>query len=142
MFTVFRLKGDFPHGADMNFAAETLRQGVHRVIVFQALLSLVVAAGFGYVCGGPSILSALYGGAIAVLLSAWLGRGVMRAVGLGSLYANALTRYAAAVLFLGIGMGVLKLTPLPLIVAFAVAQFGFLAGAQRSENESRLKSND
>jgi hypothetical protein len=29
-------------------------------------------------------------------------------------------------------MGVLKLTPLPLIVAFAVAQLGFLAGVQRN----------
>lgn len=121
-----------PHGADMNFVAETLRQGVRRVIMFQALLTLLIAAGFGYARGGPDILSALYGGAVAVLLSAWLGRGVKRAVGLGSLYANALTRYASAMLFLGIGMGVLKLTPLPLIVAFAVAQLGFLAGVQRN----------
>jgi ATP synthase protein I len=126
----------------MNFAAETLRKGVRRVIVFQALLTLLVAAGFGYARGGQGFLSALYGGAVAVLLSAWLGRGVKRAVGLGSLYANALTRYAAAMLLLGIGMGVLKLTPLPLIVAFAVAQLGFLASVMRNENESRPKSDN
>ena len=116
----------------MSFAAETLRKGVRRVILFQALLTLLVAAGFGYVRGRPELLSAMYGGVVAILLSAWLGRGVKRAVGLGSLYANALTRYATAMLFLGIGMGVLKLTPLPLIVAFAVAQLGFLAGVQRN----------
>lgn len=111
---------------------QTLREEVRRVIVFQALLTLLVAAGFGYARGGQSILSALYGGAVAVLLSAWLGRGVTRAAGLGTLFANAITRYAAAIVFLGIGMGVLKLTPLPLIVAFAVAQFGFLASMRRS----------
>ena len=34
-------------------------------------------------------------------------------------------------LFLGLGLGVIKLAPLPLIVAFAVAQFGFLADMRR-----------
>ena len=71
-----------------------------------------------------------------MLLSGWLGRGVLRSTGLGSLYANAITRYGAAMLFLGLGMGALKLAPLPLIVAFAVAQFGFLANTrQRNEAE-------
>ena len=111
----------------MNFAAETLRKGVRRVLLFQALLTLLVAAVFGVARGRFELLSALYGGAVAVLLSAWLGRGVLRSSGLGSLYANAITRYGAAMLFLGLGLGVIKLAPLPLIVAFAVAQFGFLA---------------
>ncbi|GAB4508230.1 MAG: hypothetical protein Tsb0026_06600 [Sulfuricaulis sp.] len=106
---------------------ETLRKGVRRVLLFQTLLTLLVAAAFGVAHGRYDFLSALYGGAVAVLLSGWLGRGVLRSTGLGSLYANAITRYGAAMLFLGLGMGVLKLAPLPLIVAFAVAQFGFLA---------------
>lgn len=116
----------------MNFAAETLRKGVRRVILFQGLLTLLVAAGFGYVRGGPDILSAMYGGVVAMLLSGWLGRGVLRASGLGSLFANAVTRYAAAMLFLGLGLGGLKLAPLPLIVAFAVAQLGYLANVHRT----------
>ncbi len=110
-----------------NLRMETLRKGVRRVLLFQALLTLLVAAAFGVARGRYEFLSALYGGAVAVLLSGWLGRGVLRSTGLGSLYANAITRYGAAMLFLGLGMGVLKLAPLPLIVAFAVAQFGFLA---------------
>ena len=111
----------------MNFAAEKLRKGVRRVLLFQALLTLLVAAAFGVARGWYDFLSALYGGAVAVLLSGWLGRGVLRSTGLGSLYANMITRYGAAMLFLGLGMGVFKLAALPLIVAFAVAQFGFLA---------------
>lgn len=82
-------------------------------------------------------MSALYGGAITLLLTGWLGRGVWRARGLGALYANAITRYAAAMLFLGLGMGVLKLAPLPLIAAFAVAQFGFLANVRPATDAPR-----
>ncbi|MCR4302102.1 MAG: hypothetical protein NUV51_10865 [Sulfuricaulis sp.] len=115
----------------MSFAAETLRKGVRRVLLFQALLTLLVAAVFGVARGRYDFLSALYGGAVALLLSGWLGRGVLRAAGLGSLYANAITRYGAAMLFLGLGMGVIRLAPLPLIVAFAVAQLGFLAEMRR-----------
>lgn len=115
----------------MNFAAEQLRKGVRRVLLFQATLTLLAAAVFGVASGLFELLSALYGGAVAVLLSAMLGRGVARATGLGSLYANTITRYGAAVLFLGLGFGVIRLAPLPLIVAFAVAQFGFLADMRR-----------
>lgn len=113
----------------MSFAAAKLRKEVRRVLLFQALLTLLVAAVFGVARGRWDFLSALYGGATAMLLSAWLGRGAARAAGLGSLFANAVTRYGAAVVLLGVGMSVLELTPLPLIVAFAVAQFGFMAGA-------------
>ena len=111
----------------MIFAAEQLRKGVRRVLLFQALMTLLVAAGFGIARGRYDFLSALFGGAVAMLLSGWLGRGVLRSTGLGSLFANAITRYGAAMLILGLGMGVIRLAPLPLIVAFAVAQFGFLA---------------
>lgn len=111
----------------MNLAADKLRKGVRRVLLFQALLTLLIAAGFGIVRGGPDFLSALYGGTTAILLTAWLGRGVLRGGGLGSMYANALTRYGAAMVLLGVGLGALKLAPLPLIIAFAVAQFGFVA---------------
>ena len=130
----------------MNFAAEkrhrdvpvadqrmkALRKGVRRVVLFQALLTLSVAAAFGYARGRYDFMSALYGGTVVMLLSAWLGRGVRRAAGLGALYANAITRYAAAVVLLGLGFGALKLAPLPLIIAFAVAQFGFLANVHRT----------
>ncbi len=111
----------------MNLVADKLRKGVRRVLLLQALLTLLIAAGFGWARGGPDFLSALYGGTTAMLLTAWLGRGVLRGGGLGSMYANAITRYGAAMLFLGVGLSVLKLAPLPLIMAFAAAQFGFVA---------------
>ena len=120
---------------------EALRKGVRRVVSFQALLTLLVAAVFGYVRGRAEFWSALYGGGTAILLSAWLGLGVWRARGLGSLYANFITRYGIAVLCLGLGLGILKLAPLPLIAAFAVAQFGFLANV-RSATDGRREEPD
>jgi len=116
---------------------ETLRKGVRRVVLFQALLTLVVAVVFGYTRGRPEFLSALYGGAAAVLSSGWLGFGVARARGLGSLYANAITRYGIAMLCLGLGLGLLKLAPLPLIAAFAIAQFGFLSNVGSATDARR-----
>src|SRR3972149_6019045 len=94
---------------------ETLRKGLRRVLLFQALLTLLAAAAFGVARGRYDFLSAMYGGAVAVVLSGWLGRGVLRSTGLGSLYANAITRYGAAMLFLGLGMGALKTGPPPLV---------------------------
>ena len=117
----------------MNSAAEALRREVRRVLLFQASFTLLVAAGFGYGRGWQGFLSAGYGGAAALLLTAWLGRGVQRASGLGSIYANTLTRYAAAIVILGLGMAALKLAPPPLILAFAVAQFGCLVLAPRAQ---------
>ena len=117
--------------APPNLAAAALRKGVRRVILLQALLTLLVAAVFGYARGSFDFLSALYGGVIAMLLTAYLGMGVSRARGLGSLYMHALTRYGAAILGLGLGRLVLKLAPLALIASFAVAQLGLLANAWR-----------
>lgn len=116
---------------------QALRKGVRRVVLFQALLTLLVAAVFGYTRGRTEFLSALYGGGSAILLSGWLGLGVWRARGLGSLYANFITRYGIAVLCLGLGLGILKLAPLPLIVAFAVGQFGFLANVGSATDTRR-----
>lgn len=117
--------------APPNLAAAVLRKGVRRVILLQALLALLVAAVFGYVHGGFDFLSALYGGFIAMLLTTYLGMGVARARGLGSLYMNAVTRYGAAILGLGLGIAVLKLAALALIASFAVAQLGLLANVWR-----------
>jgi len=76
-----------------------------------------------------------------MLLSGWLGFGVWRARGLGSLYASTITRYGIAVLCLGLGMGAWKLAPLPLIAAFSVTQFGFLANVRSATDARREESN-
>lgn len=119
----------------MSYAAENLRQSVRKVLLVQAVLTLLTGAAFFASLGSGAAFAALYGGAVA-LISTWLlGRRVQRtpdtpaqghAGGQLALYAGILPRFIVTLALLGIGIGGLKLLPIPLIVAFAVAQLGFL----------------
>ena len=122
----------------MTDAAEVLRRGIRRVALAQAVITLSLAAAFWYGRGSGEALGALYGGATALLISVWLGRGVKRAGALplqgsvlGALYANTVMRYVAAIVLLGLGLGSLELTPIPLVCAFVAAQFGVLANVRQ-----------
>ena len=113
---------------------DALSRDLRRVLLAQVLLSLLIAGGFGFARGLPECLAALYGGTITILITAWLARRVRRAsetatpgAGLIVIYSSAVVRYAAVVVLVGAGIGLLKLAPLPLLSAFAVTQFGFLA---------------
>jgi len=114
-----------------------LRHGVRRVMWAQALVTLVIAAVFASRDGARAALAAAYGGAVTMLISGWFGWRLQRvggqtpAGGLGVLYSSTVLRYAAAIVLLALGLGVLKLAPLPLVIAFGLAQFGFLANACR-----------
>lgn len=107
-------------------------RGVRRVVLTQGALTLLVAAGFGAAMGGPEALAALYGGAVAAAISGWqgwrlkrVGRGGGAASDMVALYVGVVQRYAAVFALLGLGLAVWRWAPLPLITAFAVAQFGY-----------------
>jgi len=113
---------------------DALSQDLRRVLWAQGLLTVLIAGGFGFAHGLPELLAALYGGMTTILITAWLARRVRRAgatatpaAGLMVIYSGAVVRYAAVVVLVGAGIGLLKLAPLPLLSAFAVTQFGFLA---------------
>lgn len=119
----------------MAYAAGNFQQGIRRVVLSQALLTLIVTAFLLFTRGGFEAVSACYGGATTILSSWWLGRRVRRAGefarqdlrgGQISLYVGAAQRFVTVLVLLGLGIGLLKLAPLPLIIAFAVAQLGFL----------------
>lgn len=118
--------------------AASLRQGRQRVIVAQGLLTLLVMTGFGWHGGAAQVLAAGYGGAVTILISGWLGWRLQRlnartspGSGLGLLYSSVVVRYVAAIVLLGLGLGVFRLSLLPLVVAFGLTQFGFFAAARR-----------
>lgn len=140
----------------MSYTADVFSQTIRRVLLTQAVLTLIVAAGFwlapvghqappeGWLEGlAPefvNMLSALYGGMVTMAGAWWLGSRVQRAgeiavhhprAGQMSLLAGAFARFAGAVLLMGVAFGVLKLAPIPVIVAFAAAQLGFLAGGSK-----------
>ncbi len=122
----------------------TVRRDARRVLQTQALLTLLIAGGFGFAHGLPAALAALYGGAITILITGWLARRVRQAgeaatpgAGLVVIYSSAVLRYAAVIVLVGTGIGLLKLSPLPLLSAFAVTQFGFLASLHTPKGVAR-----
>jgi len=118
----------------------TLSRGAIRVVVAQLALTLLVAGVFGVMRGRDALLAALYGGMVTVLVTGWLAWRLRRAgnagtaatAGLGVIYSSWVMRYVTVALLLAAGLGYLKLMPLPLLSAFAVTQFGFLASIRRS----------
>lgn len=111
---------------------------LRRVLWVQAFLTLLVVAGFGIHGGWRNAVAAGYGGAVTILISGWLGWRLRRigertqaVANLDFLYSSVALRYTAAIVLLALGLGVLGLSPLPLVVAFGLAQFGFLANVGR-----------
>jgi len=113
----------------MSYTDAVSRDAV-RVVLAQALLTLLIAGVFWVSGNGLQGLAALYGGGVTMVLTAWLAWRVRQAGtrggGLGSIFSGTVARYSLAALGMGVGMGLLKLPPLPLLVAFAVTQFGFV----------------
>ena len=125
-------------------ATEDFTKGLSRVVVTQLLLTLLLAVGFFVFQDRPvstaGAVAACYGGAVTIAISLWMAWWTQRttrsarglaAAGLGRLYLGNLARYALAIGLLAFGLGVLRLAPLPLVVAFAVTQFGYMATVQR-----------
>lgn len=122
----------------MTYAAEILRKGVRRVLRWQAGLSVTV--GLVVLFDGArsgrleSFCSALAGGAVAMLGTLVLALTIGRADGRQSpaqaqlwLYGGAAGRFVLALVLLGLGLGVLGLSPLPFLAAFALGQVAFMA---------------
>lgn len=123
---------------------DALSRDSRRILKTQILLTLLMAGGFGFFRSLPEALAALYGGAITVLITGWLARRVRQAGQTGSpgaglivIYSSAVVRYAAVIVLVATGIGLLKLSPLPLLSAFAVTQFGFLAVLQSPKGVAR-----
>jgi ATP synthase protein I len=112
---------------------EALRREARRIVMAQAVLTLCLAAGFGAWQGNGAALAALYGGMITLLITAWLAFRLRRltaqtaSAGMAVIWSSVVVRYGVAAVLVGAGIGSLKLAPAPLVVSFAVTQFGFLA---------------
>ncbi len=124
----------------MSSAAESLRRGVQRVVVVQALLTLCVAAAFFSIRGWHDAVSAAYGGGIAACGAWWLGWRLRRTGGLSVqhrkwgvavLYLGFLERFGLALVGFALGVGTFKLPAVPQVLAFTLAQFSYIAAARR-----------
>ena len=98
---------------------------VRWTLTIQALMTVIAAGGF----------AAFYGG----VGTWWMARGIDRAgallavdspdQGARALYRGLVQKYIFIIAVLAMGMGLLKLSPVPLLVAFVATQAGFLLAA-------------
>ncbi len=136
----------------MNSSVSTLGSELaakaRRVIFIQLLVTTIVAAGFFAVrlfANGAvndsawAAMSVFYGGTASVLLALISIRGFKRAnelalsdphKGMMILYIGAVVRFAAVIIVLGIGLGVIKLEPMAVFIGFALAQTSYLMGVR------------
>jgi ATP synthase protein I len=119
---------------------------MRRVLIAQFAITLAVALGFLMFFGTREAQSALYGGGALVLNSALLARRIRRAeavgqrsaaVGAATLYLGAVQRFVLVLALLMVGLGLLKLLPVPLVAGFAAAHLGYLMGLAGPVETSR-----
>ena len=119
------------------------QSAIQRVALAQAVLAPVAAVLGGVFVGLDTALAALFGGLVALAVSAvlvWREQQSMRHPEwdqhrLFRLFIRAgVERMLVLVGLLGLGLGVLKLSPLPLLLGLLLAQFGWLAAAQGRKN--------
>jgi ATP synthase protein I len=119
------------------------QSAIQRVARAQAVLAPVAAVLGGVFVGLDAALAALFGGLVALAVSGvlvWRERQSMRHPEwdqhrLFRLFIRAgVERMLVLVGLLGLGLAVLKLSPLPMLLGLLLAQFGWLAAAQGRKN--------
>ena len=120
----------------MSYGSQVLNSGVKRSLLVQGVLIAIIAVVFLALKGVEQATAAVYGGLIALIVAALLGWRLQRAADLGAeeqkmqgsaqLALGAIERFVVVGAGFGLGIAVLKLPPIAMIVAFAVAQLSFL----------------
>jgi ATP synthase protein I len=115
-----------------------IQSGIERVALAQALLALLAAMVGGVFAGFNAALAALFGGLVALAVSAvlvWHERQSKRHPEwdqhrLFKMFIRAgVERLFVLAGLLAVGLAGLKLSPLPLLLGLLLAQFGWLAAA-------------
>lgn len=130
----------------MNAAGNELRAKTRRVIGLQVGIGLAVVAGFFMAKGPGAAWSAAYGGAVSLVMSVLLSRGVMLAGRMQNaktsqaiLYAGAAVRFVLVLALLAVGLAALKLEPFAVVVGFIAVQLAFMLAAGGAQREQDYK---
>lgn len=124
----------------MTFADARLQKSVIRVIVVQSLTTTIIAAGALVYYGPQLALAAVYGGGLAMVVAFFTARWIYDAgeaarkqprFGGGAFYRVAGRRLMLVLLGFGIGFGVFKLLPVPLLLAFGTSFLGYVFASRR-----------
>ncbi|MEE8342716.1 MAG: ATP synthase subunit I [Gammaproteobacteria bacterium] len=117
---------------------------MRNALITQVFVVLVVAGIYAGLVGAASALGAVFGGCISItngLLLFWrLNRGGKHPSGdpgrhLGSFFALAIERFVVVTVLFAMGMGVLKLVPLPLLLGFIAGQVALVMSGLRTRNK-------
>ena len=102
------------------------------ILVYQAVISVLVALIFLLASGYQMAASALYGGMTALFLTWLRERGISGITGLSAgksmlrLYMGAAQRFLWVLALFALALAVLKLDPLACILGFVLSQAGYL----------------
>ncbi len=105
------------------------------LLIIQASLVIIGIAVSFYYLANDGILPAAYGGAVAIANTILLSRRLDSAGemakenpegGVLTLYLGVIQRFVFVLVMFGIGMGVLKLLPPPMLGTFAAAQLAYM----------------
>lgn len=89
--------------------------------------------------GSSGMLAACYGGAVALINTIWLSRGVENAgeiaqdnpqLGTYRIFFGAVQRFVFVLVAIGVGLAALSLRAEPLLLTFALAQAAYFIGAR------------
>ncbi len=117
-----------------------VEQLARRLMFAQVGLTAALALGWGLYSGYLDAVAVVYGGLVSIVL-AWIHKRAVRKsedvslrdpkAGMLVLFVSAVLRFILLIVLLGVGLGLLKLTPQPMLAGFVLAQLGFLFVARR-----------
>jgi hypothetical protein len=120
----------------METTDRTARHAIYRVMTAQVLITALVAAVFLAWRGlWFEATAAAYGGAIAILATAWYWRGLVSSAHAETgavrraLMGGAIQRFMFIAAAFAAGMGLFALSPAPLLAAYGGSQLGYLLAA-------------
>jgi len=117
-----------------------VEQLARRLMIAQITLTVILALGWGVYSGYFDAVAVVYGGLVSIVLAWMHKRGVRKAedvslrdpkAGMLILFVSAVFRFVLLIVLLGVGFGLLKLSPQPMLAGFVLAQLGFLFVARR-----------
>lgn len=118
------------------------------LLIIQASLVLMGVAVSYFYYANDGMMAAAYGGAVAIANTILLSRRLDLAGemaednpegGVLTLYLGVVQRFVFVLVMFGIGMGVLKFLPPPMLGTFAVAQFAFMVFGSRHAKNTQAK---
>lgn len=119
----------------MSFAAVVMRRTAKRLIKIQLAIVLIVSLFCFLILDVSAGLAALYGGGVVIVGSLLMAWRITRAGESGSrvkqhgyveVYLGFIQKFFLTLILLAIGMGWLKLSPIIMLVAFALTYLGYL----------------